>query len=255
MKRKIAQFDLELEFDPERFDPKDQLQVAWYDPKMGTHHDFCEHFTSEPRSATKLSSDSISNATFPTRELWTIEASIEYDPEHLDIETAQLDVLEFDQISGSMLETPKNVRITVRSKTVRDRPNKRKATTVKRTPEDALKSLLDSLGDIYERSPELLDTDVREALAEAIWKLFLMPQPDYTLPNTFYLDSAEANTGIRSALAEYTQAAGGFALDAFHERLAAFQNLDVVAENGFTYDEFFGWTNPDEYDADGQPKA
>jgi hypothetical protein len=62
---------------------------------------------------------------------------------------------------------------------------------------------------------------------------------------------------VRSALAEYLQKANTLAsnlhLNTFHQRLAAFQD-DSVRTPGREwndFDEFFGTTNPDWYDHEG----
>lgn len=124
LKRAVATFDIEVEFDSAAFDSEDNLQVAWYDPSTGTFTDYCDQFTSEPRSAEKRTSEAISVGTFNQREQWSIEASIEYDPDIIDLDTARLDVLEFDQDAGEILPTPRNATIRIDSKVVLAEPTR-----------------------------------------------------------------------------------------------------------------------------------
>lgn len=243
MIRKIAAFQVKLEFDPKHFDPSKDLQVAWYDPEGNVHRDYCSHFTSEPYSAKREESGSASKLETLRNELWLIEASIEYDPAYIDIETAQLDVLEFDQETGAILPFPRNVKVKVISMALREREKKQKARKNGLTMASILKSLLDSLADVYASNPEILDTDVREAMADAVWKIYLMPQMGYRLPKRFHLESADANRAVNKAIADFAKGAKKIAGEtpglSFQERLSAFQNTDVVAENGYGYDDLF----------------
>lgn len=125
--------------------------------------------------------------------------------------------------------------------------------------ETLLRELLHTLGEIGETHPELYDSDVREAMREAICHSFLKPDLDYSLPNDFKMASDQANLLVRRAIESYTTAAGSLAdergLD-FKGRYAAFQN-DEVEDNGpehLTYDAAFGYVPADAYDDLGNSK-
>jgi|WetSurMetagenome_2_1015567.scaffolds.fasta_scaffold07334_6 hypothetical protein len=253
MKRAIVSFEPELVYDPRRFDPARNLVVAWYDPASGKHHHFCEHFASAPRSARKLTAQTNAAGEFQKSEIWSLEADISYDHRQIDIDTARLDVLEFDQESGSMLATPVNVQIIVRSQRVLPRTVAPRGKPGPPTMDQILEDLLAALEAVQEESPELTDTEAREAMAAAVWHLFIAPQAGYKMPKTFFLDSARADGAVRRALQDYVRKAAKVAeesgLPSWRERLAALQNPQVASPGGYVYDDFFGWTDPGQYEA------
>ena len=71
------------------------------------------------------------------------------------------------------------------------------------------------------------------------------------------MHSPEGNRLVRQALAKYINAAKRAAkaagLNTFHQRLAAFQNYTVKTSSQYeySYDFFFGWMNPEDFDEDG----
>ena len=86
--------------------------------------------------------------------------------------------------------------------------------------DEILLELLISLEAIGEEHPELYDTACREDMADPIFDGFI---------------SADPNSS------PYT----------FGKRLTAFQNPEVATPNGLPYDDFFGYTDPADYDEAG----
>ncbi|WP_406694402.1 hypothetical protein V5E97_25330 [Singulisphaera sp. Ch08] len=117
-----------------------------------------------------------------------------------------------------------------------------------------LLELLMRLEAIGERDESLFDTVVREKMGDPIFYGFIKPEPGYVLPDDYGMPDEE-NRLIKAALGTYIEGARPLAttlgIDSFHERLAAFQNLDVRTEQKNDYDDFFGWMNPDLFDQAG----
>jgi hypothetical protein len=117
-----------------------------------------------------------------------------------------------------------------------------------------LLELLMRLEAIGARDESLFDTVVREKMGDPIFYGFIKPEPGYVLPDDYGMPD-EANRLIKAALGAYIEGARPFAttlgIESFHERLAAFQNLDVRTEQKNDYDDFFGWMNPDLFDQAG----
>jgi hypothetical protein len=113
---------------------------------------------------------------------------------------------------------------------------------------------IEEIGNIHE---ELFDSDVRQAMGDAVFYGFIRPLAGYQLPDDFGMFSASANQQVRTAISEYVDSANRRAdelgLSTFHQRLAAFQNRSVrtPSERWNDFDEFFGYTNPDSYDENG----
>ena len=122
--------------------------------------------------------------------------------------------------------------------------------------EQLLLDLLYRLEAVGERGESLFDTVVRDKMGEAVFFGFIKPKPGYTLPDEYGM-SDEDNVAIRAALHAYVEAASALAPAAcvvtFHERLAAFQNLDVRTAKPHCndYNDFFGWSPPHAFDAAG----
>jgi len=118
-----------------------------------------------------------------------------------------------------------------------------------------LRRLLDRLDAVAERHDEVGDTEVREAMSAAVLDGFLRPVPGFVLPDRYAMFSDDGDRSVRQALAEFLPAAGRHAAEAglasFHERLSAFQDGDVRSAAGSFFDDYFGWANPKDYDADG----
>ena len=122
--------------------------------------------------------------------------------------------------------------------------------------DELLRELLDNLDLVGETHTEIYDSDCRELMGEAIFHMFLHPDLNYTIPDNFGLYDDRANERVKSAIVQYVSSATELAIqtgiDSFHTRLAAFQNGDVVSRSGKNYyDDFFGWTNPQHFDEDG----
>jgi len=110
----------------------------------------------------------------------------------------------------------------------------------------ALKKLIDDLDAISEEHDEVLDTDVREQMADSVRQTFINPTPGYTLPDTYGMFSDEGNEMVRSTLQAFFQhpevLAATKSLTTSQARLDAFQDIEVESENGNTYDEYFGYS-------------
>ena len=124
--------------------------------------------------------------------------------------------------------------------------------------DEILLELLNALEAIGEKHPELYDTDCREDLAEPLFAGFISAAPDssgYKVPTNVGLFSDEGNQAAQAAIQAYIDKAvllaAEFNLDTFHKRLAAFQNVDIATPHGRPYDDFFGWTDPADYDEAG----
>jgi hypothetical protein len=121
--------------------------------------------------------------------------------------------------------------------------------------EDVLLELLHRLEIIGDAHEELFDSDVREAMDGTVFYGFIKPRPGYILPDNFAMFSDEGNSLVKHALAWFLPAARAAGvrsgLDTFHKRLAAFQNLEVRTPQKNCYNQFFGWSNPEEFDEAG----
>jgi hypothetical protein len=109
---------------------------------------------------------------------------------------------------------------------------------------ELLRKLLLRLEAVGIQNGEIYDTVCRDAMGEAVFSTFLLPEADYEFPEDFGLCTPEANQAVRKALLEYVTAARSLApsegLRTFQQRLAALQDVSVITEDGGTYDEFFG---------------
>lgn len=114
---------------------------------------------------------------------------------------------------------------------------------------------LETVGDAHE---ELFDSEVREAMDDAVWQGFIRPRPGYALPEQFAMFSPEGDAAVREALAWFLPAANIAAdrsgLDTFSKKLKAFQNLEVRTSRQNDYNDFFGWANPQHFDEAGNPR-
>jgi hypothetical protein len=111
----------------------------------------------------------------------------------------------------------------------------------------ALKQLLNALDKIVDDGQEeLMDTDVRERMHDAVYKTLVDPQPDYQLPAEFGMFSPEGNAQVRAALSKFLahpEVAQAKKLPTPKARLDAFQDIDVESAGGNTYDEYFGYND------------
>ena len=122
--------------------------------------------------------------------------------------------------------------------------------------QELLAYLLTALEEIGETNPEMYDTVCRERMGDVIFHSFLKPTDGYVPPTAFGLYDAEADAKVQDVLLRYTAAASELAtreglLD-FKSRLSAFQNGAITSETGGeSFDDFFGWMDPDVFDENG----
>ena len=68
----------------------------------------------------------------------------------------------------------------------------------------ALKQLLNALDKLADDGhDEVMDTDVRERMHEAVYKTLVVPQPDYQFPGEFGMFSPEGNKKVKAILAKF----------------------------------------------------
>jgi hypothetical protein len=116
----------------------------------------------------------------------------------------------------------------------------------------ALRKLLDDLERIGDDHEELFDSEVRDAMGLAIFTAVIRPEPGAEFPTDYGMESAKANASVARAIAAYCDSVRHeFQGLSFKERLAAFQDPEVVTEEGNEFDDFFGWANPDDFDDEG----
>jgi hypothetical protein len=122
--------------------------------------------------------------------------------------------------------------------------------------EAELRKLLERLEDIGKEHREVFDSDVRQAMSNALVDGLARLRPDFTLPSTFGMYSPEADEKVYAALQAFLDAArqlvSAEGLATFHQRLAAIQNHAVITDGGNDFDEFFGTSNPGFFDVDGR---
>lgn len=118
-----------------------------------------------------------------------------------------------------------------------------------------LLKLLQQLEKVAETNEEIFDTEVRERMGVACMDGFVRHESEFMLPSEFGLTTNDANAIVRAALDDYINAANekasSLGIVQFHDRLTAFQNSNVVTEEGNDYEEFFGHTPGEFYDKKG----
>lgn len=123
--------------------------------------------------------------------------------------------------------------------------------------DDLLKQLLNALDIVGQSNGEIYETECRERMSAPIFHLFILPDPGYSAGDDYGLTSPAANAAVKTALLTYCSAAPALAnelgLNAFYDRLAAFQDENTTSdvEQNY-YDDFFGWMNPDNFLATGE---
>ena len=122
----------------------------------------------------------------------------------------------------------------------------------------ALKSLLRKLEAIEAEHDGLGDTNVRDHMSEHLLRAFLRPEPGF-VPNGEYGLDPEANRKVAAALTAFCKAAETEArrlgLTTFEQRVAAFQDPDVVTSSGADYNDYFGVIELDQGGAQGEEVA
>jgi hypothetical protein len=121
---------------------------------------------------------------------------------------------------------------------------------------ELLRQLLNQLERIGHDHGELYDSVCRERMSDAVFDGFIRPQAGFSVPGDFGLHSREANDAVGKALSTFIEHANRHAADvgmsSFEQRLAAFQNGDIMSEvEGNYYDDFFGHSDPQSFDAGG----
>jgi hypothetical protein len=108
---------------------------------------------------------------------------------------------------------------------------------------------LEELGRQYE---ELYDSDVRQAIGNAVMDGFVRARAGFVVPTDLGMFSEKANGALREAIQGYLAAAneraGELGIVAFRDRLAAVQRPDVRTPEGNDYDEFLGHSPPEFFD-------
>jgi len=124
--------------------------------------------------------------------------------------------------------------------------------------EELLSELLSDLSVIAKDHGEVNDSDVEEAMSRTIFDGYFKPAADFSLPETFHMYSGEGDTLVRTALMRFIDRARPLAESSgmgFQKRLASFQNLSVtVGDAEESYNDFFRYFSPDNYDDFGNPK-
>jgi hypothetical protein len=104
-----------------------------------------------------------------------------------------------------------------------------------------------------------LDEAASEVMGDAVFDGFIKPHPDFVLRDEFGMNSSEADELVKATLEWFIPAAAQACqqegLTTFHERLAAFQNLNVQTEATTCYNDFFDWWNPEQFDEFGNVKG
>ena len=111
----------------------------------------------------------------------------------------------------------------------------------------ALKQLINAFDKLAEDGhDEVMDTDVRERMHDAVYKTLVEPQADYELPDEFGMFSPDGNKKVKAILAKFfahPEFAEAKKLPTPKARLDAFQDVEVESGEGNTYDEYFGYND------------
>lgn len=118
--------------------------------------------------------------------------------------------------------------------------------------EDQLLRMLIQLEIVSEENEEIFDTVCRDLMGLAIMDGFVRGRGTEVVPEDLGLYSDEANERVAKILVQFIVDANAAALAMpFRDRLNAFQNSDLKSSGGNYFDDFFGYTRPEFYDADG----
>lgn len=127
--------------------------------------------------------------------------------------------------------------------------------TLSKTMPELLLELLQELESIGIDNEEIYDSVCRERMGDPIWGLFICPVTEYKWADDFGLYSESSNQKVKQALQTYINEANKIASNSFttfHKRLAAFQDKSVKTDGTIAFDDFFGWVNPNWFDASGR---
>jgi hypothetical protein len=121
--------------------------------------------------------------------------------------------------------------------------------------EEILKLLLEELELIGKRHEELYDSEVTQAVGNAIMDGFIRNKPGFVVPTEFGMYSTSANEQVRRAVSNFVTAANSKAAELgtlpFRDRMAIVQNRGVRTTNRRDYEDFFGHSPPEFYDEAG----
>jgi hypothetical protein len=115
--------------------------------------------------------------------------------------------------------------------------------------EQLLQALLEDLDAIMDEHEEIGDTEVSIQMTNAVRDGFISPKSGYVLPDTFEMFTPQGDRKVRSALQRFLKKVAKVAvaegLNTPEARLAAFQNIDVVSEEGSCFNDYFSYSkNP-----------
>lgn len=122
---------------------------------------------------------------------------------------------------------------------------------------EILRKMLDRLEAIGEDHEELFDTEVRQAMSNAILDGFVRLEKNqaYKLPEYFGMFSEKANEEVKATIAHFIaeakRRADELKICRFHDRLNAVQDESVTSLGGNDYDEFLGHSPPEYFDETG----
>ena len=105
----------------------------------------------------------------------------------------------------------------------------------------ALKNFLDALDAISVAHRETSDTEVFEAVSDALENAYVHPKMGYVFPQSFGMFTPAGDALARAALFEFitaAEASGAFRLSP-EQRRNAFQDSSVTSAAGHTYRKYF----------------
>lgn len=120
--------------------------------------------------------------------------------------------------------------------------------------EEQLRQMLVQLEVVAANNEEIFDTECREKMGLAVMDGFVRDRGPDVVPSDLGLATDDANRLVHIALVQFIVDAKAVA-DAeqlpFFDRLNELQNDEVTTDEGNDYEEFFGHTPAEFYDADG----
>jgi hypothetical protein len=118
-----------------------------------------------------------------------------------------------------------------------------------------LLQLLNEFDRIAQTYEEIGDTDVREQIRVALNDGYVTPKDGFELPETFGMFEPDGNAQVGAALRQFLAAANKIAaqrknLQTAKGRLRSIQDENVTSDAGTLYDEYWGYVDEDEFDAE-----
>ena len=118
-----------------------------------------------------------------------------------------------------------------------------------------LLQLLNEFDRIAQTYEEIGDTDVREQIRDALNDGYVTPKDGFELPETFGMFEPDGNAQVGAALRQFLAAANKIAaqrknLQTAKGRLRSIQDENVTSDAGTLYDEYWGYVDEDEFDAE-----